>query len=94
METLVTAVLIVAGFIVVAFVLFTASEMLEAWTGKDLQEWFWVIVNTGFFLAIGYGGYRLVRWGMNDDSVGIVIVGIVIMALAGLVIYAVWITDR
>lgn len=79
MDTLFTAILVIGGIIVAAIVIGTFSELLEKATGRDLGTWFSTLLWTGVGLAIGYGGFRLIRWGMNDELLGLVIVGILVM---------------
>jgi hypothetical protein len=93
METLIVAILGIGGFVAVIFVFGAASEKLKERTGKDIGDWFWTFVNTGILLAVGYGGYSLVRWGMNDDLVGLVVVRIVLICVAGFIIWGLW-TDN
>jgi len=93
MNALVTAILIIGGLIGAVFVYATVSKKLDEKTGKSLGSWFWSLVFSVIFLAVGFGGLSLVHGGMNDDEVGFVILGIIVMALASLVIYFIWCKD-
>lgn len=90
METLIVALLGIAGFVAVVFAFGTASEKLRERTGKDIGDWFGTLVAICFALGIGYGGLYLVRWGMSDESVVLVVIGIFIMCIVGMLIWGAW----
>jgi len=93
METLIIAIVGLVGFVTVVFVFGAVSEKLKERTGKDFGDWFWTVVNTGLAIGVGYGGLSLVLWGMREETVALVIVGIVVMVIAAVLIVAAWSDD-
>jgi uncharacterized membrane protein len=93
MEALITAALIIGGLFAIGMVIMAASEFVDKKTGKGLSDWIWTLINTGLLLLVAYGGIALVRWGMNDNIVPLVIIGFAVIAVVAFFLYSIWTGD-
>jgi hypothetical protein len=78
MESLLVAVLLIAGFVGAVFIFGTADEELKSKTGRSIGDWFWGIIWFLVMMGIGIGGIFIIINGVQNDNVGLNVLGIIV----------------